>query len=74
MEWYRLLDDSHLLDWEKIVPLFYAKFYPLHEIHQDRKFIYNLWPRKGESIAQAWERNFIYNFCMKVFMISPEVL
>ena len=50
MEWYRLLDDSHLLDWDTIVPLFYGKFYPLHEIHQDRNFIYNFWPRKGESI------------------------
>ena len=47
MEWYRLLDDSHLLDWDKIVPLFYAKFYPLREIHQDMNYIYNFWPRKG---------------------------
>ena len=25
MAWPRLLDDSHLLDWNKIEPLFYAK-------------------------------------------------
>ena len=56
MEWYRLLDDSHLFDWDKIVSLFYAKFYPLYEIHQDRNYIYNFWPRKGESISQSWGR------------------
>src|SRR3954462_14445880 len=36
--------------------LLYAKFYPLHEIHQDRNYIYNFWSRDGESIAQAWGR------------------
>jgi hypothetical protein len=51
-EWYRLLDDSHLLDWKELVSLFYAKFYPLHEIHQDRNYIYNFWPHDGESFAQ----------------------
>ena len=56
LEWYRLLDNSHLLDWKEFMSLFYSKFYPLHEIHQDRKYIYNFWPRDGESIAQAWGR------------------
>ena len=55
-EWYRLLNDSHLLNWKELVSLFYAKFYPLHEIHQDRNYIYNFWPCDGESIAQAWGR------------------
>src|SRR4051812_18722921 len=36
--------------------LFYAKFYPLREIHQDRNYIYNFWSRDGESIAQDWGR------------------
>ena len=36
--------------------LFYAKFYPLREIHQDRNYIYNIWSRDGESIAQALGR------------------
>src|SRR3954468_285722 len=36
--------------------LFYTKFYPLHEIHQDKSYIYNSWSRGGESIAQAWGR------------------
>src|SRR3954469_11632971 len=34
--------------------LFYTKFYPLHEIHQDKSYIYNFWSRDGQSIAQAW--------------------
>ena len=51
-EWYRLLDDSHLLDWKELMSLFYFKFYPLHEIHQDRNYIYNFWPRDGEIISQ----------------------
>ena len=46
-DWYRLLDNSHLLNWQELMPLFYAKFYPLHEIHQDRNYIYNFWPRDG---------------------------
>src|SRR3954470_21172849 len=36
--------------------LFHTKFYPLHEIHRDRNYIYNFWSRNGESIAQAWGR------------------
>ena len=55
-EGYTLLDDSHLLDWKELMSLFYFKFYPLHEIHQDRNFIYNFWPCDGENIAQAWGR------------------
>ena len=34
LEWYRLLGNSHLLDWKELMYLFYSKFYPLHEIHQ----------------------------------------
>ena len=55
-DWYVLLDDSHLLDYKDHVSLFYSKFYPLHEMHQDRNYIYNFWPRDGEGIAQAWGR------------------
>ena len=55
-EWYRLLHSSHLLDRKELISLFYSKFYPLHEIHQDRNYIYNFWPHDGESIAQAWGR------------------
>src|ERR1041385_5424166 len=54
--WYKLLDNSHLLNWEELMSLFYTKFYPLHEIHRDRNYIYNCWSREGESITQAWGR------------------
>ena len=26
----------------------------MHLVHHDRNYIYNFWPREGESIAQAW--------------------
>src|SRR4051812_39027129 len=55
-DWYKLLDNFDLLDWQDLMSLFYAKFYPLHEIHQDRNYIYNFWSRDGESITQAWGR------------------
>ena len=54
--WYKLLKNGHSLGWEEIVPLFYSKFRPPSEIHQDCNFIYNFRPHEGESIAQAWER------------------
>src|SRR3954468_19476262 len=55
-DWYKLLDNSDFLEWQELMSLFYAKFYPLREIHQDRNYIYNFWSRDGESIAQAWGR------------------
>ena len=54
--WYKLLDNSDLLDWQELMSLFYTNFYPLHGIHQDRNYIYNFWSRDRESIAQAWGR------------------
>src|SRR3954463_9640642 len=55
-DWYKLLDDSHLLDWEEIQSLFYSKFYPLHQVHKNRNYVYNFYPHDGESISQAWGR------------------
>src|SRR3954470_30472 len=55
-DWYKLLDNYDSLEWQEFMSLFHAKFYPLHEIHQDRNYIYNFWSRGGESIAQAWGR------------------
>ena len=26
----------------------------MHLVHRDLNYIYNFWPREGESIAQAW--------------------
>src|SRR3954469_11683296 len=56
LDWYKLLDNSDSLEWPELMSLFYAKFYPLREIHQDRNHIYNFWSRDRESIAQAWGR------------------
>ena len=28
----------------------------MHLVHRDRNYIYNVWPREGESIAHAWGR------------------
>ena len=28
----------------------------MHLLHHDRNYIYNFWPREGESIALAWGR------------------
>src|SRR3954469_19653978 len=38
-DWYKLLDTSDLLEWPELMSLFYAKFYPLREIHQDRNYV-----------------------------------
>ena len=54
--WYRLLDDIGSWDWNRLKLEFHQKFYPMHLVHRDRYFIYNCWPREGESIAQAWGR------------------
>ena len=56
LAWYGLLDNSHSWDWNQLKPEFHNKFYPMHLVHRDRNYIYNFWPREGESIAQAWGR------------------
>src|SRR4051812_43314506 len=38
LEWYRLLDNSHVLDWQELKSLFYSKFYSLHEVHENRNY------------------------------------
>ena len=32
------------------------KNYPMHLLHRDQNYIYNFWPREGESIVLAWGR------------------
>ena len=56
MTWYRILDDTGTWDWNRLKLEFHQKIYPMHLVHRDRNYIYNLWPREGESIAQAWGR------------------
>ena len=54
--WYRLCDDMRSWDYKRLKLEFHQKYYPMHLVHRDRNYIYNFWPREGESIAQAWGR------------------
>ena len=56
MTWYRLCDDTRFWNHKRLKLVFHQKFYPMHLVHRDRNYIYNFWPRKGESITQAWGR------------------
>jgi hypothetical protein len=56
LTWYRLCDDTDTWDWNRLKLEFHQKFYPMHLVHRDRNYIYNFWPREGESIAQACGR------------------
>ena len=53
---YRLCDDIGSWNWNRLKLEFHQKFYPMHLVHRDRNYIYNFWPREGESIALAWGR------------------
>ena len=55
LSWYRLCDDIEAWNYNRLKLEFHQKFYPMHLVHHDRKYIYNFWPH-GESIAQAWGR------------------
>ena len=55
MTWYRLCDDIGTWNCDRLKLEFHQKFYPMHLVHHDRNYIYNFWPREGESISQAWE-------------------
>ena len=54
--WYRLCDDMRSWDYKRLKLEFHQKYYPMHLVHRDRNYIYNFWPREGESIAQPWGR------------------
>ena len=54
LTWYRLCNDIGTWNYNRLKLEFHHKFYPMHLVHRDR--IYNVWPREGESIAQAWGR------------------
>ena len=53
LTWYRLCDDMRSWDYKRLKLEFHRKYYPMHLVHRDRNYIYNFWPREGESIAQA---------------------
>ena len=54
LTWYRLCDDMRSWNYKRLKLEFHQKYYPMHLVHRDRNYIYNFWPREGESIAQAW--------------------
>ena len=54
LSWYRLCDDMGSWNYRRLKLEFHQKYYPMHLVHHDRKYIYNFWPREGESITQAW--------------------
>src|SRR4051812_24546057 len=56
LAWYRLCDDTGSWNWNQLKLEFHQKNYPMHLVHCDRNYIYNFWPREGESIALAWGR------------------
>ena len=56
LAWYRLCDDIGSWNWNQLKLEFNQKSYPMHIVHRDRNYIYNFWPREGESIALAWGR------------------
>ena len=51
-----LCDDTRSWNYKRLKLEFHRKFYPMHLVQRDRNYIYNFWPREGESIAQAWGR------------------
>ena len=56
MAWYRLCDDIVSWNWNHSKLELHQKIYHMHLVHRDRNYIYNFWPREGESIALAWGR------------------
>ena len=50
-----MLDDRPS-SWKQLESLFCSKFYPSHEVHRDRSYIFNLYPHDRERISQAWGR------------------
>ena len=53
---FMLCDDIGSWNYNRLKLEFHQKFYPMHLVHHDRNYIYNFWPREGESITQAWGR------------------
>ena len=56
LAWYRLCDDIGSWSCNRLKLEFNQEIYPMHLVHHDRNYIYNFWPREGESIALAWGR------------------
>ena len=75
--WYQSLDEENKNDWEVLRKAFYLKYYTPRAMYEDRCFIYNFLPRKGESISQAWGRlkgllrkNPMHGFSEEIILIN----
>ena len=40
LTWYRLCDDMGSRDYKRLKMEFHQKFYPMHQVHRDRNYIY----------------------------------
>ena len=54
--WFKSLDKEDKSDWITLRKVFFLKYYTPKAMYEDRCYIFNFWPHKGESIAQAWGR------------------
>ena len=46
----------------------------MHLVHHDRNYIYNVWPREGESIALAWGRLKLMLYSCPNHELSREII
>lgn len=51
--WFRSLDEEYCRDWKNLKKAFFLKYYTPKEVYEDRCYIFNFFPRDGESIDQA---------------------
>ena len=58
-DWYGLLDNSHLLDWQELMSLFYTKFYPLHDAYVESKSTYLHVDHGNNALCDAYIVEFI---------------
>ena len=74
LTWYRLCDYIGSWNWNHLKLEFHQKNYPMHLVHRDRNYIYNFWPREGESIAQAWGRLKLMLYSCPNHELSREII
>ena len=72
--WYRLCDDIGSWNWNRLKLEFHQKNYPMHLVHRYRNYIYNFWPREGESIILAWGRLKLMLYSRPNHELSREII
>ena len=60
-DWYGLLDNSHLLDWQELMSLFYTKFYPLHDAYVESKSTFLHVDHGNNALCDAYIVEFIHD-------------